>query len=58
LPNWSLNYRSINIVCSEKFQVVNIISAAKAIPVRIWTGPGFSRRLRLPDFKAIGTRRL
>jgi len=28
---------------------------AKAIPVDAWTDPEFSRRLRLPDFKTIGT---
>ena len=27
----------------------------KAIPVQAWTGPEGSRRLRLPDFKTIGT---
>jgi hypothetical protein len=27
----------------------------KAIPLQAWTGPEGSRRLRLPDFKAIGT---
>jgi len=27
----------------------------KAIPVQAWTGPEGSRRLRLPDFKIIGT---
>ena len=27
----------------------------KAIPVQAWTGPEVSRRLRLPDFKRIGT---
>ena len=27
----------------------------KAIPLRAWTGPEGSRRLRLPDFKTIGT---
>jgi hypothetical protein len=27
----------------------------KAIPLQAWTGPGGSRRLRLPDFKTIGT---
>jgi len=27
----------------------------KAIPLQVWTGPEGSRRLRLPDFKAIGT---
>jgi hypothetical protein len=27
----------------------------KAIPLQAWTGPESSRRLRLPDFKEIGT---
>jgi hypothetical protein len=27
----------------------------KAILLQSWTGPEFSRRLRLPDFKTIGT---
>ena len=27
----------------------------KAIPLQTWTGPEGSRRLRLPDFKRIGT---
>jgi hypothetical protein len=27
----------------------------KAIPVQPWTGPEVSRRLRLPEFKIIGT---
>jgi hypothetical protein len=27
----------------------------KAIPVQAWTGSEGSRRLRLPDFKTIGT---
>ena len=29
----------------------------KAVPLQAWTGPEGSRRLRLPDFKTIGTRR-
>jgi len=29
----------------------------KAIPLQAWTGPEGSIRLRLPDFKTIGTRR-
>jgi hypothetical protein len=28
---------------------------SKAIPLQTWTGPEGSRRLRLPDFKSIGT---
>jgi hypothetical protein len=27
----------------------------KAIPLQAWTGPEGSRRLRLPDFRTIGT---
>jgi len=27
----------------------------KSIPLQVWTGPEGSRRLRLPDFKTIGT---
>jgi hypothetical protein len=27
----------------------------KAIPLQAWTGPEYSRRLRLPDFKTIAT---
>jgi len=27
----------------------------KAIPLQAWTGPENSKRLRLPDFKTIGT---
>jgi hypothetical protein len=29
--------------------------SGKAIPLQAWTGPEGSRRLRLPDFKTIGT---
>ena len=31
------------------------IKKGKAIPLQAWTGPEGSRRLRLPDFKTIGT---
>jgi len=31
------------------------IIKVKAIPLQTWTGPEGSRRLRLPDFKTIGT---
>jgi hypothetical protein len=27
----------------------------KANPVQVWTGPEGSRKLRLPDFKTVGT---
>ena len=27
----------------------------KAVPLQTWTGPKVSRRLRLPDYKTVGT---
>jgi hypothetical protein len=32
-----------------------VVPMGKAIPLLAWTGPEGSRRLRLPDFKTIGT---
>jgi len=32
-----------------------IIKKKITIPLQAWTGPEGSRRLRLPDFKTIGT---
>jgi len=34
---------------------INSSLDVKAIPLQAWTGPEGSRRLRLTDFKAIGT---
>ena len=34
---------------------LNVLVNGKAIPLQAWTGPEGSRRLRLPDFKTIGT---
>jgi hypothetical protein len=31
------------------------LEQVKAIPLQAWAGPEGSRRLRLPDFKTIGT---
>jgi hypothetical protein len=33
----------------------NVAVKGKAIPLQAWTDPEGSRRLRLPDFKTIGT---
>jgi len=33
----------------------NLIQNSTAFPVQTWTGPEGSRRLRLPDFKTVGT---
>jgi len=40
-----------------RFNVAGICTdgKGKAIPLQAWTGPKGSRRLRLPDFKTIGT---
>jgi hypothetical protein len=37
------------------FLLFIIIVKEKAIPLQAWTGPWGSRRLRLQDFKTIGT---
>jgi hypothetical protein len=37
-------------ICKPEF-----IHKGKAIPLQAWTGPEGPRRLRLPDFKTIGT---
>jgi len=34
---------------------VNVKGKGKAIPLQAWTGPEGSRRLKLPEFKTIGT---
>jgi len=56
-----LNYPEENIQHSEhggslKSRIgLKIKGKGKAIPLQAWTGPEGSRRLRLPDFKTIGT---
>ena len=42
----------IFVIIQLKLFINNI---EKAIPLQAWTGPEDSRRLRLPDFKTIGT---
>jgi len=37
------------------FYILGIRQKGKTIPLQAWTGPEGSRRLRLPDFKTIGT---
>jgi hypothetical protein len=46
--NWDF-YITIKIVLNCLFR------KGKAISLQAWTGPEGSRRLRLPDFKIIGT---
>jgi hypothetical protein len=58
----------LNDICTELVDINKIMFATyhskvkgevnckgKAIPLEAWTGPEGSRRLRLPDLKAIGT---
>jgi len=40
---------------SAYFVTFNSKSKGKSMPLQSWTGPEGSRRLRLPDFKIIGT---
>jgi hypothetical protein len=37
------------------YALVTVVKKGKTIPLKAWTGPEVSRRLRLPDFKTIGT---
>jgi hypothetical protein len=61
-----LNYITNSATCfgasapfSGSFDIVcyfyNGKGKGKAIPLQTWTGPVVSRRMRLPDFKTIGT---
>jgi hypothetical protein len=40
---------------TTKLNASSIKGKGKAIPLQAFTGPEGSRRLRLPDFKTIGT---
>jgi len=42
------------VALAERY-LCEIIKKGKAIPLQAWTSPEGSRRLRLPDFKTIGT---
>jgi hypothetical protein len=48
----------ISCQCVQEIQAKVILVSkdkGKANPLQAWTGPEGSRRLRLPDFKTIGT---
>jgi len=54
------NYNLLPVSFSIEIQesLVNNVfgkGKGKTIPVQTWTGPEGSRRLRIPDFKTIGT---
>jgi len=42
-------------ICTVYIAYPEVLLKGKAIPLQAWTGPEGSRRLRLPDFKTIGT---
>jgi hypothetical protein len=52
-----IHYLNQNINETSSFNAVQTKGKGKgkAIPLEAWTGPECSRRLRLPDFKIIGT---
>jgi hypothetical protein len=55
--NFSIFYtmmQNIRTVVSVAYRVERS-KKGKAIPLQAWTGPEGSKRLRLPDFKTIGT---
>jgi hypothetical protein len=49
------NYQSTLFKIPEQCKSHLQSGKGKAMPLQAWTGPEGSRRLRLPDFKAIGT---
>ena len=52
-----INIRKILILVPVQItgNYTNQLVKVKAIPLQAWTGPEGFRRLRLPDFKTIGT---
>jgi len=44
-----------HLLCASRITALSLLSKGKAIPLQAWTGREGSRRLRLPDFKTIGT---
>jgi hypothetical protein len=45
----------IKCISTKLLNRLQCAGKGKAIPLKAWTGPEGSRRLRLPDFKTIGT---
>jgi hypothetical protein len=48
-----LNIVNLEVISSAEYHLFRELG--KAIPLQVLTGPEGSRRLRLPDFKTIGT---
>jgi hypothetical protein len=53
LSSWTPYLRHICFITSMSATIE--VKAGKAVPLQAWTGPEGSRRLRLPEFKTIGT---
>jgi len=51
--NYSTNYAAYNPKRPES--TTTLLLKVKAFPLQAWEGPEGSRRLRLPDFKTVGT---
>jgi hypothetical protein len=51
-----MTYINVHLHPNRKI-ALKINRTGKATPLQAWTGPEGSRRLRLPDFKTIGTHR-
>ena len=49
------NFNSILIASSACTDFICKVGKGKVIPLQAWTGPEGFRRLRLPDFKTVGT---
>jgi hypothetical protein len=51
-------YKKLSVFITVVLKVLgHTLYEVKAIPLQPLTGPEGSRRLRLPDFKTVGTRR-
>jgi hypothetical protein len=44
-----------HLTCFHGWSYLKLVVKGKAVPLQARTGPKGSRRLRLPDFKAVGT---
>jgi len=55
---WGAGLRAVIIFVPTSVHLASSVHLKdKAVPLQAWTGPEASRRLRLPDFKTIVTRR-
>ena len=54
-PYSFMSSRLYSVISCQRRQRVKDKGKGKAIPLQAWTGPEGSRRLRLPDFKTVGT---